>query len=116
VTGGGLTICFRVRRAVPIEPPRTGQGVEGGRIHPYKAALVEGATGGCKHGVNGERELARSGRVLEAAAGDVAHRATASGHSGTAGAGRDGSAASGANLGGAGSIVGHGGASGARGH
>jgi hypothetical protein len=41
--------------------PRTGQGAEGGYVHPNPAAFVKGATGGGERGGNGERELARRG-------------------------------------------------------
>jgi hypothetical protein len=39
--------------------PRTGQGVEGGRVHPHPAAFIEGAAGGSERGGNSEQELAR---------------------------------------------------------
>jgi hypothetical protein len=59
--GGGLTICFHVRRVAPTVPPRTSQGAEGGRVHPNQVALVQGTAGGRKHGGNGERGIARCG-------------------------------------------------------
>jgi hypothetical protein len=41
--------------------PRTGQGAEGGRVHPHPVAFVKGAAGRSERGGNGERELTRRG-------------------------------------------------------
>jgi hypothetical protein len=41
--------------------PRTGQGAEGGCVHPNPAMFVMGAADGGERGGNGERELARRG-------------------------------------------------------
>jgi hypothetical protein len=41
--------------------PRTGQGAEGGCVHPNPVALVKGAAGGGERSGNSERELARRG-------------------------------------------------------